>query len=154
MSTRKPRREPVRRIESGEFLRFNEWADGLSLRGGFHFLAGLPFADLTRLIVLRHTPTGLRPRRNFRTIYFPYGQQLYLQDYLVDGVRGVVLELVSFAYGESGGPWVTDLVLAGQDASKQTWLHHVPSRLLHSGVEGCERWLFGMSKSDRMVREM
>jgi hypothetical protein len=103
----------------------------------------------------------------YRTVHFSHKLMLYLWDYRVDQRRGVVLKLATLSLAEPSeyaartelrlqpeGPWATDVALAGQDTSQQTWLHHVPPSLIHEGVESCERWIFRMKRGDVMVHEI
>ena len=174
MSTlRTPRIEPPRRIESGEYLRFaplSRRTEGVRFRGGLHFFQGLPFdtssfPHFERLMLLRGPRPGISSW--YRTVHFSDQLMLFLWDSMVDHRRGVVLELATLSLEEPSehaaklemelepkGPWVTDVALAGQDTSQQTWLHHVPPRMLRGGVEACERWIFRMKHSDIMVREL
>lgn len=113
----------------------------------------------------------LRPHErleNYRVIYWPRGFFLYLMDYAVNDVRGVVLQLDVLTLVRPGtndlvwaglsrdglDVWATDVVLAGADMSNQIWMRHLPVRYFRSGVELCERWLFGLKDGDEMVKEM
>lgn len=104
----------------------------------------------------------------YRVIYYPGNYFLNLVDYTVNSTRGIVLNLVLLTLSKpsttervwagltkSGQDlWVTDVCCAGCDMSYQTWMRHVPLEFFRSGVEACERWLFGMKEGDEMVAEI
>jgi hypothetical protein len=91
----------------------------------------------------------------------------FLWDLTIDAVRGVVMELVTMTHSEPPestrkrefrlvpeGIWISDAILGGTDVSSQIWAHHFPPRLFRGGVEIAEKWLFGMSRADVMVKEL
>lgn len=105
---------------------------------------------------------------HYRVIYFPRGFFLNLVDHTVNSARGVVLQvdvltlnrpntsdLVWGGVSKSGQDiWCTDVILTGIDMSNQVWMRHCPVQYFRSGVEACERYLFGMEDGDVMVKEI
>lgn len=181
MSTPSPPREPEPMlIRNGMMLRFNQFNDDeMSFRGGLLFLENVffrttYFQGMDRLAFFRNPENSQvtlqqhERLENYRVVYYPQGYFLNLIDHSIARDRGVVLQIDVLTLNRPNTTelhwtglsrngrdvWVTDVVLAGIDTSQQIWMRHVPVQYFRSGVEACERWLFGMRSGDVMVREL
>lgn len=161
-------------------LRFNQFnSEEMNFRGGLLFLENVFFGTtyfqgMDRLAFFRNPENSQvtlqqhERLENYRVVYYPRGHFLNLIDHSATAERGVVLQIdvltlnrpnttdLQWAGLSRSGMdiWVTDVVLTGIDKSHQIWMRHVPVAYFRSGVEACERWLFGIRAGDFMVMEL
>jgi len=48
---------------------------------------------------------------------------------------------------------IEDVVLIGKEYTGQWWMHHLPPFYANLSIQACERWIFNITKDDKIIKE-